>query len=166
MGFFRVFLERVCRHGVLLLVHYRHGVLGCACASLLLDRHDVRGGLPGVGWARPIRELKRFYNMPCVCGLVRGCCAVLWCAGAAVEWACLLNLALMCIHWSPEVLSTAAGREVGWWGGCGFGGCRMLFGGCCSLCLSYPACNGRRETGCDGLLRLACRALLSVLCVL
>lgn len=33
-------------------------------------------------------------------------------AGAALEWACLLNLALLCIHWAPEVLSTPAGREV------------------------------------------------------
>lgn len=32
--------------------------------------------------------------------------------GAALEWACLLNLSLMCVHWGPEVLSAPAGKEV------------------------------------------------------
>jgi hypothetical protein len=34
-------------------------------------------------------------------------------AASALEWACLLNLALMCIHWAPEILATPGGREVG-----------------------------------------------------
>ena len=32
--------------------------------------------------------------------------------GAALEWACVLHLALMCVHWAPEVLASPAGREV------------------------------------------------------
>lgn len=31
---------------------------------------------------------------------------------AAVEWACVLNLALMYVHWAPEVLSSELGKEV------------------------------------------------------
>jgi hypothetical protein len=33
-------------------------------------------------------------------------------AGDALEWGCLLHMVLMCVHWAPEVLASAAGREV------------------------------------------------------
>ncbi|WIA37804.1 hypothetical protein OEZ86_014669 [Tetradesmus obliquus] len=32
--------------------------------------------------------------------------------GDALEWGCLLHMVLMCVHWAPEVLASAAGREV------------------------------------------------------
>jgi hypothetical protein len=31
---------------------------------------------------------------------------------AALEWACVLHLALLCVHWAPEVLESLSGREV------------------------------------------------------
>lgn len=33
-------------------------------------------------------------------------------SGDALEWACVLNLALMCVHWAPEVLASPAAAEV------------------------------------------------------
>ncbi|WIA17584.1 hypothetical protein OEZ85_014409 [Tetradesmus obliquus] len=32
--------------------------------------------------------------------------------GDALEWGCLLHMVLMCVHWAPEVLASAVGREV------------------------------------------------------
>jgi hypothetical protein len=64
-------------------------------------------------------------------------------AGDALEWACLLHMVLMCVHWAPEVLASPAGREV--YGEQG----ELLFRGIRARVGIYKVCTGTTVLACS-----------------